>query len=83
MIIGEYSCDNDLEVNLLKGKKLINVCVLGFDEVVKLILLIVMLLEQVIVYIDDDELVEVMLNVVCLCKCYFDLYECKWMVKVS
>lgn len=77
MIIGEYLCDNDLEVNLLKGKKLINVCVLGIDEVVCLMLLVCMLLEEVIVYIDDDELVEVMFKNICLCKCYFDFYECK------
>jgi hypothetical protein len=36
MIIGEHSRDNDLEVNVLKGKKLTNIRAAGKDEAVKL-----------------------------------------------
>lgn len=44
-IIGIYSCFNDLMVNCLIGKKLINMCVFGIDEVVVLVLFICMILE--------------------------------------
>lgn len=76
MIIGIYSCDNDFVVNLIKGKQLINVCVLGIDEVVCFVLLVQMLLEYVVEFIDDDEFVEVMLQLICLCKCFLKEYEC-------
>ncbi|OWK23585.1 hypothetical protein AJ87_34565 [Rhizobium yanglingense] len=36
MIIGIHSRDNDLEVNVLKGKKLTNIRAAGKDEAVKL-----------------------------------------------
>lgn len=34
MIIGEYIRENDFEVNLMKEKKLINMCVSGNDEMI-------------------------------------------------
>ncbi len=36
MIIGEHSRENDLEVNVLKGKKLTNVRASGTDDAVTL-----------------------------------------------
>ncbi len=36
MIVGIHSRDNDLEVNVLKGKKLTNIRAAGKDEAVKL-----------------------------------------------
>ena len=36
MIVGEHSRDNDLEINVLKGKKLTNVRASGADEAVTL-----------------------------------------------
>ena len=59
MIIGEHTRGNDLEVNVLKGKKLTNVRASGTDEAVRLTTPVRMTLEQAIAYIEDDELVEV------------------------
>jgi GTP-binding protein len=59
MIVGEHNRDNDLPVNVLKGKKLTNVRASGADEQVKLIPPRILTLEQAITYIADDELVEV------------------------
>ncbi len=59
MIIGEHSRDNDLDVNVLKGKQLTNMRASGKDEAVKLVTVRKLTLEQAIAYINDDELVEV------------------------
>jgi GTP-binding protein len=59
MIVGEHSRDNDLPVNVLKGKKLTNVRNTGSEEHVKLIPPRILTLEQAITFISDDELVEV------------------------
>lgn len=59
MIVGEHSRENDLPVNVLKGKKLTNVRASGSDEMIKLTPPRVLTLEQAITYIADDELVEV------------------------
>ncbi len=59
MIIGEHTRDNDLEVNVLKGKKLTNIRAAGKDEAVRLTPPIRMTLEKALAYIEDDELVEV------------------------
>ena len=59
MIIGENSRENDLEVNVLKGKKLTNVRASGTDEAVKLTPAITMTLEQMLSYIKEDEFIEV------------------------
>lgn len=59
MIVGENSRDNDLEINVLKGKQLTNVRASGTDEMIKLVPPKKMTLEEMISYIDNDELVEV------------------------
>ncbi|HLG86582.1 MAG TPA: translational GTPase TypA [Alphaproteobacteria bacterium] len=59
MIIGEHTRDNDLEVNVIKGKQLTNIRAAGKDEAVRLTPPIRMTLEKAIAYIADDELVEV------------------------
>ncbi len=59
MIVGEHNRDNDLEINLLKGKKLTNVRASGTDEAVTLIPARKMTLENMMSYINDDELMEV------------------------
>ncbi len=59
MIIGEHTRENDLEVNVIKGKQLTNIRAAGKDEAVKLTPPIRMTLEKAIAYIADDELVEV------------------------
>jgi GTP-binding protein len=59
MIVGEHSRGNDLEVNVLKGKKLTNVRASGRDDNVLLTPPMKMTLEKALSYIADDELVEV------------------------
>ena len=59
MIIGEHTRDNDLEVNVMKGKQLTNVRSSGKDEAIRLTPPIRMTLEKALAYIQDDELVEV------------------------
>lgn len=59
MIIGEHNKGNDLDVNVLEGKKLTNVRAAGKDEAVRLTTPMQMTLEKAIAYIEDDELVEV------------------------
>ncbi|MFQ5646118.1 MAG: translational GTPase TypA [bacterium] len=59
MIIGQNNRDNDLEVNVLKGKQLTNVRAAGSDDAIRLTPAIILSLEQMIAYIGDDELVEV------------------------
>ncbi len=59
MIIGEHNKGNDLDVNVLEGKKLTNIRAAGKDEAVRLTTPMSMTLEKAIAYIEDDELVEV------------------------
>jgi GTP-binding protein len=59
MIVGEHTRGNDLEVNVLKAKKLTNIRTHAKDEAVRLVPPIQMTLEKALAYIEDDELVEV------------------------
>jgi GTP-binding protein len=59
MIVGEHTRDNDLIVNVLKGKQLTNIRTTSKDEAVRLTPPIKMTLEKALAYIQDDELVEV------------------------
>ena len=59
MVIGENSRDNDLDVNVLKGKKLTNVRASGSDEATILTPPRRMSLEEMMAYINEDELLEV------------------------
>jgi len=59
MVVGENSRDNDLLVNVTKGKQLTNVRASGTDENIVLIPARKFTLEQAIDYIQDDELIEV------------------------
>ncbi len=59
MIIGIHSRPNDLEVNVLKGKKLTNIRTHAKDEAVKLTPPLDMNLEKAIAWISDDELIEI------------------------
>jgi GTP-binding protein len=59
MIVGEHTRDNDLEINVLKGKQLTNIRTTSKDEAVRLTPPIKMSLEKALAYIEDDELVEV------------------------
>jgi GTP-binding protein len=59
MIVGEHTRDNDLVVNVLKGKQLTNIRTTSKDEAVRLTPPIRMSLEKALAYIEDDEFVEV------------------------
>ena len=59
MIVGEHNRENDLEINVLKGKQLTNVRASGSDEAVRLVPPRLMSLEDMMAYINDDELLEV------------------------
>lgn len=72
MIVGIHSRDNDLEVNVLKGKKLTNMRASGKDEAVKLTPPTKMTLERALSWIQDDELVEVTPKNIRLRKLYLD-----------
>ena len=82
MIVGEHNRDNDLGINVLKGKKHSNVRSSGADEAVILVPHQKMSLEQMMAYIEDDELLEVTPNNLRLRKRYLDPNERKKMSKV-
>jgi GTP-binding protein len=81
MIVGEHNRDNDLELNVLKGKQLTNVRASGTDEAIRLVPPRKLTLEAMISYIDDDELVEVTPKSLRLRKRYLDPNERKRMEK--
>jgi GTP-binding protein len=77
MIVGEHTRGNDLEVNVLKGKKLTNIRTHSKDEAVRLTPPIQMTLEKAMAYITDDELVEVTPKSIRLRKKLLDPHERK------
>ena len=77
MIVGEHTRDNDLEINVLKGKQLTNIRAAGKDEAVRLTPPIQMTLEKALAYIEDDELVEVTPQAIRLRKTLLDPHERK------
>jgi GTP-binding protein len=77
MIVGEHTRGNDLEVNVLKGKKLTNVRASGRDDNVLLTPPMRMSMEMALAYIQDDELVEITPQSIRLRKRYLDPNERK------
>ena len=59
MVIGENSKDNDLDVNVVREKKLTNMRASTADEAIRLVPFRQLNLEQAIEFIADDEFVEV------------------------
>jgi GTP-binding protein len=59
MVIGEHSRDNDIDVNVVREKKLTNMRASTADEAVRLVPYKTLNLEQCIEFIADDEFVEV------------------------
>jgi GTP-binding protein len=59
MIVGENSRDVDLDVNIIREKKLTNMRASTADDALRLVPVRALSLEQAIEYIADDELVEV------------------------
>ena len=58
-VIGEHSRDNDLEINLVKGKQLTNMRKSGTDEAMKIAPKVDFSLEESMEYIQADEYLEV------------------------
>jgi GTP-binding protein len=83
MIVGEHNRNNDLEINVLKGKQLTNVRASGSDEAVRLVPARQMSLEQMMAYINEDELVEVTPQNLRLRKMYLDPHERKRAARAS
>ncbi|MBT3070514.1 translational GTPase TypA [Rhodomicrobium sp. Az07] len=83
MIVGEHTRENDLEVNVIKGKQLTNIRAAGKDEAVRLTPPIKMPLEKALAYIQDDELVEVTPKSIRLRKRYLDPNERKRMERAA
>jgi GTP-binding protein len=83
MIVGEHNRNNDLEINVLKGKQLTNVRASGSDEAVKLVPAKQMSLEQMMAYINEDELVEVTPQSLRLRKMFLDPHERKRAARAS
>src|SRR6187551_94593 len=77
MIVGEHTRDNDLEINILKGKQLTNIRTTSKDEAVRLTPPIKMTLEKALAYIEDDELVEVTPKSIRLRKKFLDANDRK------
>jgi GTP-binding protein len=59
MIIGENARDSDLDVNIVKEKKLTNMRASSSDDAIRLIPPKILNLEQALEFIKDDELVEI------------------------
>ncbi|MEL6375468.1 MAG: translational GTPase TypA, partial [Pseudomonadota bacterium] len=77
MIVGQHTRENDLEVNVLKGKKLSNVRAAGKDDALILTPPLKMPLERAMAYITDDELVEITPKSIRLRKRFLDPNERK------
>ena len=83
MIVGEHTRGNDLELNVIKGKKLTNVRASGKDEAVVLTPPIRMTLEKALAYVGEDELVEVTPKSIRLRKIHLDPHERKRMSRAK
>ena len=83
MIVGEHTRDNDLEINVLKGKQLTNIRTTSKDEAVRLTPPIRMTLEKALAYIEDDELVEVTPKSIRLRKRLLDLNDRKKALRIA
>lgn len=77
MIVGIHSRDNDLVVNVIKGKQLTNIRAAGSDENIILTPPVQFSLEQALEFIEDDELVEVTPNFIRLRKKFLKEHERK------
>lgn len=76
-IIGEHTKENDIEVNIQRGKKLTNMRASGADKAIKIIPAVKFSLEEALEYVDDDEMVEVTPKSIRLRKLYLDTNERK------
>jgi GTP-binding protein len=78
-VIGQHSRDNDLEVNINKGKQLTNMRKSGTDDAMKIAPKINFSLEEAMEYIQKDEYLEVTPKSIRMRKIYLDENERKRM----
>lgn len=76
-IIGEHNKENDIEVNIQRGKKLTNMRASGSDKAIKIAPPIKFTLEEALEYIGEDEMVEVTPKSIRLRKIHLDPQERK------
>ena len=76
-IVGEHCKDNDLVVNVQRGKKLTNMRASGSDRKLFVVPAVKLSIEEAIEYINDDELVEITPDVLRLRKYFLDENERK------
>ncbi|MES2731084.1 MAG: translational GTPase TypA [Bacteroidota bacterium] len=76
-VIGEHTRENDIVVNILKGKKLTNMRASGTDENVKIAPKKQFSLEECMEYIQKDEYVEITPKAIRMRKIYLDENERK------
>ena len=82
-IVGIHARDNDLVVNVLKGKKLTNIRAAGSDENVLLTPAVKFSLEQALEFINEDELVELTPAAIRVRKKYLKEHERKRSVRAE
>jgi GTP-binding protein len=83
MIVGEVARAGDLEVNVMKGKKLTNIRAAGADDSIQLEPPRLLTLESALEFIADDELVEVTPTAIRLRKRFLKAHERKRASKVA
>jgi len=76
-IVGKYNKENDIEVHVQRGKKLMNMRASGSDKAVKIAPATIFTSEESLEYIKDDELVEVTPKSIRMRKVYLDPTERK------
>ena len=59
MVIGEHTREKDLDVNVIKGKKLTNIRAAGSDDAARIVPKVVFSLEEAMEFIKDDEYLEI------------------------
>jgi GTP-binding protein len=77
MVVGVCAKENDLVVNVLKGKQLTNIRASGSDENIQLTPPVPLTLEFALSFINDDELVEITPSSIRLRKRYLKAHERK------
>ncbi len=77
MIVGEHSREDDLDVNVIKNKKMSNVRASGSDDAIKLSPPRMITLEQALEYIEEDELIEITPENIRLRKKFLDVNDRK------
>lgn len=59
MVVGEHAKENDIEVNIIKGKKLTNIRASGSDDAIKIIPPRILTIENILEFMGNDEYMEV------------------------